>query len=386
MARPDSSRSTTDSTAAVAHAALASSSTAAENTHGTRAAAGTIRRRSGGPGRDQQPVGEQLVPPAQPAPRRARSAPGVRRDRRHGGPGLGQPERDALAGQRVDVAGRVADEQHPPGDPAPGPLAQRPGAAHRVALPARAARRARGSPPSCSSNGRALPVSTATPTRSSADRRHVRLAGRRPVDLDEVRPRRDARVAAQAVAARPCAGDLQAEQPAERECRPSAATSQRAGSPSTSTWSPRSRDRRPPAGPTATPRRRRRRDSAACSVVRRTPRPGPSPERCLAPRPPRRGSGSRAAAARRVARPARRAPATALGISPSPHALSTGRRAARTTTSSPARAAWIAVGQPDRAAPGDDRSRTRAPRLSRQRPARRPHPDPHRQQRGVERP
>ena len=74
-------------------------------------------QRCGG-GRAQQRVGEQLVLAAE-APGLGLVARRVARGQgRDGRPGLGQPERDALAGERVDVPAGVADQQHPPGHPA----------------------------------------------------------------------------------------------------------------------------------------------------------------------------------------------------------------------------------------------------------------------------
>ena len=89
--------------------------TAASNTRGSAAAAGTIRPRSDGCRvAVEQPVGEQVVPPGDPPPRRARSAAGRRATHRgHRRPRLREPDRDALAGQRVDVARGVPDQQHP---------------------------------------------------------------------------------------------------------------------------------------------------------------------------------------------------------------------------------------------------------------------------------
>ena len=109
----------------------ASWSTATANSRGARAASGTTRGASSRPAaRRQQPVGE--------CPRRPREVRASRVRSVRGGPGReavdevgrgGERDGQALAGERVDVAGGVADEQHPAGDPAAHPLAQRPGAA-----------------------------------------------------------------------------------------------------------------------------------------------------------------------------------------------------------------------------------------------------------------
>ena len=106
------------------------------------------------PGRSEERLGQQLVPPAHLPPRGLIVLWPPRDDRAHRGRGLGQTERDALAGERVDVPARVADEQDPPGDPARRPLPQRPGAA-RPATPALrpAARRSAGKRRSALPNG-----------------------------------------------------------------------------------------------------------------------------------------------------------------------------------------------------------------------------------------
>ena len=118
----------------------------------------------------------------EPSPGPFVATPGRRRaTRRHGRPGLGEAERDALAGQRVDVAGGVADQQHPAGDPArgtrcrsgPAPSTRERPAPRQPLAPARGSCASRSSK---SAAGRR--PSTATPTRSSADRRHVGLAPR----------------------------------------------------------------------------------------------------------------------------------------------------------------------------------------------------------------
>ena len=54
---------------------------------------------------------------------------------RHGCPRLREPEGDALAGQRVDVAGRVTHQQHPARGPRAHPLPQRTCPAHPRLLP-----------------------------------------------------------------------------------------------------------------------------------------------------------------------------------------------------------------------------------------------------------
>ena len=102
------------------------------------------------------------------------------------GAGLGHGQRDALPGEGVDVAAGVADEQHPSGDPAPGPLPQRPGAQHlahrrgvRDSRACSAGNRAR-----CSSNEPRVVVSSATPTSSGPP------ASRRPRPRGPSAPRR----------------------------------------------------------------------------------------------------------------------------------------------------------------------------------------------------
>ena len=92
-------------------------------------------------------------------------------DRGDGGAGLGDAEGDAFAGEGVDVAAGVADEQHPAGDaglgalaaagPAPMHLADGVGVPH----PGDAGQ---GSAARCSSNDPRAEVSIAMPTRSGA--------------------------------------------------------------------------------------------------------------------------------------------------------------------------------------------------------------------------
>ena len=88
--------------------------TAAEKSHGTRSAAGTSRRRTTWcEVALQQRVGEELVPqPETSCPAVVGLGP-AGRQALHGDARLGEAEGDALAGEGIDVAAGVADEQHP---------------------------------------------------------------------------------------------------------------------------------------------------------------------------------------------------------------------------------------------------------------------------------
>ena len=180
------------------------------------------------PGRDQQGVGEQRRGAGRAGARPARSGSGRRRRSPRPRPrGLGQAERDALAGQRVDVARGVADQQHP----ARARVRSTAGAAVRRRAPGSAADAVeplaqRGNSPSSSSKDAAPLGQHRDADQVVGDRRHVGLARSRPSA-----PRRTASTApigdvrAQPVAARGPRG--RPSSPSIRrtgECSPSAAT------------------------------------------------------------------------------------------------------------------------------------------------------------------
>ena len=160
----------------------------------------------------EQCAGEQVVAPAESSGGPFVALGPARGDRRDGSPGLAEPDRDALAGQRVDVAGGVADEQHAAGRAPTGALAQRSGTEHlgaRARQPFAQQREAleqvleRRHP--IGEQGDADLV--------VADRRDVGLGVARPVHLDVRRPRRLRDVAAQPVAAAAGLGAVESEQP-----------------------------------------------------------------------------------------------------------------------------------------------------------------------------
>ncbi len=160
----------------------------------------------------QQTLGQQVVAPREPLP-----GPLVRRgvaaaDRGYGRAGLGQAERDALPRQRVDVPGRVADQEHPPRDPPAGPLPQRPSPQHLRGRRARqplAQRREAGK--------QVVVVATTVDEHRHSDavvgdRSHVGLGARRPVHLHEGCPRRHREVPPQPEAPAPAPRTLEPDQ------------------------------------------------------------------------------------------------------------------------------------------------------------------------------
>ena len=199
------------------HAGLASWLTAAPKTRGSRVAAGTIDRRTSG---TRLEVSRALVSRSWRRPRRD-----VRRlvvlhaavpDRLHGGPRLGEPERDALAGERVDVAGRVADQEHPALGAAPRTLPQRAGAPDP--LP-RHAGQPLGEQPVLGEQLRERPGPVGEDRDADqvvTDRGHVGLGPAGPVHLDVGRPRRHRDVAAQPEPAVPSGRELQPQEAAGR--------------------------------------------------------------------------------------------------------------------------------------------------------------------------
>ena len=373
-----------------------------EDRGGSATAAGTtaLPQRLVLRGEEHRP-GQHAVAPRHAAATSARTRrAGRRATQSTSGPRRREPTRDPLTGERVHVAGRVADQQHPAArrgewhvcssGPAPRTSDGRLGALQPLG------QRRELAPASSRTVRPRTSVRTATPTTPSPDRGHVRLGVRRPVHLDEVRPRLDGEVLAQPVprpgprrprrarAPRAPSSAARRPRPASRARTPAATTVVRrpAVRRSTSRVTPLDPDARPPHAA-----------SARCSSVRRTPRPGPAAE--ARRRGPAPVSGTDVADAGEVdARPGRRrglpARATAAGISPSPQALSTGS-ARRSTTSDrePARGRHRSPrpARPDRRRrPGRRRRSQSRPRSRRRRRGQRPvlAADPHGEQPGVE--
>ena len=161
-------------------------------------------------------MGEQLVAAAELLVRRFVLLRATGHDRVHRRPRLGQAERDALAGQRVDVAGGVADEQHPAERACGRALAQRPGALgprERPAAQPLLEQRVLGE----QLVERRLPLGQhRDPDQLVGDRRHVGLRPRGPVHLDERRPRRHLDVHPQPEPAPALGRPVEAEHPAHR--------------------------------------------------------------------------------------------------------------------------------------------------------------------------
>ena len=260
--------------------------TAAEKSQGARAAAGTRWRRTGrcAVARSRAWVSSSW----RRLSRRASDleALGVVGDHAgHGRAGVGQPQGDALAGEGVDVAAGVADQQGPAGHPAAGPLPQRTGAHHLGALPGQPLAQHRELAQHLV-EGRAAVGEHGDPDEVVGDRGHVGLRARRPVHLHEGGPRRLPDVAAQAEATSDRARST--SRPSRRrtgECRPSAATRWRAGSPSTSTWSPASRTERTGSGSTVDARPAERVGQGGVQGRAAHAAPGPGAEDGLRGRP-----------------------------------------------------------------------------------------------------
>ncbi len=128
--------------------------------------------------------------------------------------GLRETERDALAGEGVDVAAGVADEQHPPGDPRPRHLPQRTRAHDPGAVAGEPVPQARDVVEHVLEAG-AAPDEGGHPDQVVGDGGHVDLGPVRPVHLDEGRPRRLRDVAAQPEARGAGTGCVQADRPAD---------------------------------------------------------------------------------------------------------------------------------------------------------------------------
>ena len=294
---------------------------------GSRAASGTIAgARPPAPGAREQGPGEQLVPAAEPPVRRLVLPRAAGDDRLDRGARLGQAERDALAGQRVDVAGGVADQQHP--------ARTRRSSAGAAARP-RGSARAGGRPSRSPSSGSSRAARRTAPAARSAPRRRPgrrRPGSRRPRARRPSAPRRTASTARIATCTRSPnrrrpGRPVQPEHPAHRRVQP-VGGDEVAGrlavdehvAAAVLDLAHRALHDLTPASATASV-------SARCSVVRRTPRPSPwrngasaraaaaevadagepvaRPGRRRAPpgRPPRRASAPR----RRPCRPGRRA-------------------------------------------------------------------------------
>ena len=200
--------------------------------------------------REEHRPGECAVAPGRVAPHPFVALGPVGGDALDRGGRRGHAEGDALPRQRVHVAGRVADEEHPAGR-APGDvLLQRSRAEDtRGRFRPRQPRRERGE--------RREPPGVARPPDvgedrdahlARADRGDVRLRARRPVHLDQVGPRLDDVVAAQPVA-RPHARRRGAAAPS---AGPSSAARRRRAA----------RSRPPPRARRAAPRRLRGRTAA----------------------------------------------------------------------------------------------------------------------------
>ena len=218
------------------------------NRRGRARAAGTTRRAvRGTAGGLHQRARQQPVASATAAARRPRSPAADPR----AGTGPGSPpthrERDALAGERVDVARGVPDQQDPPRAAGPDVLAQRPGAPHgrdgRAAQPLdQAGERAPGAP-----RNRAAP-SSGPPPRPGRRPPASRTPRRRPTSA----PRRSRSTASPVVPAQAV--------PAARRARAGRARASGAAASA-------GRRRRPASAPAAR-RPARRRRPARTSVTR----------------------------------------------------------------------------------------------------------------------
>jgi hypothetical protein len=129
----------------------------------------------------------------------------------------GQPDGDALAGERVDVPRGVADEEGTPERRARARWPQRAGAEHpsRVRSVSDALAQ-RGNRSSHRSYGAPAAAEDGDPDAVRRDRGDVGLGVRRPVHLDEVGPRCDGDVAAKAVADPPGRRPLESQASTQR--------------------------------------------------------------------------------------------------------------------------------------------------------------------------